>query len=194
MIYSPDPPFHRAIRLAGAWEALFVYDSILFTLTMVKTWKNRSEFTLNPSQSGTVSIIYLIFRDGAIYFAVMALANLANILTFYFCGPFMRGGLSTFASGISVTMMSRLMLNLHENADTGIYSTTRTNLTSTGMECHSPSTDVELDTIWSGNGTYQSAAPFQSFGLGGDSITTTRPAPLPSQLPLASRPRVEMVS
>ncbi|KAF8874539.1 hypothetical protein BD779DRAFT_1566256, partial [Infundibulicybe gibba] len=52
----------------------------------------------------------------------MALSNLANILTFYFCGPFLRGGLSTFSTSISVTMMSRLMLNLHETANVGIFS------------------------------------------------------------------------
>ncbi|KAG5734400.1 hypothetical protein E4T56_gene7159 [Termitomyces sp. T112] len=87
-------------------------------------------------------------KDGAIYFAVMAFANLANILTFYLCGPFMRGGLSTFASGISVTMISRLMLNLHENANAGIYSTMTHN---THMEYISPPVEIELDTIRTGD-------------------------------------------
>uniref|UniRef100_A0A0W0FB88 Uncharacterized protein n=1 Tax=Moniliophthora roreri TaxID=221103 RepID=A0A0W0FB88_MONRR len=59
----------------------------------------------------------------------MVLANLANILTFYLCGPFMRGGLSTFVSCISVTMLYRLMLNLHSNADTGLYTRPDTTLT-----------------------------------------------------------------
>ncbi|KNZ73362.1 hypothetical protein J132_07660, partial [Termitomyces sp. J132] len=125
-------------HLAGAWEALFAYDSILFGLTMFRTWKNRSEFLFSQAKN---SLIYLLFRDGAIYFAVMAFANLANILTFY---PFMRGGLSTFASGISVTMISRLMLNLHENANAGIYSTMTHN---THMEYISPPVEIELDTI-----------------------------------------------
>ncbi|KAF8071654.1 hypothetical protein FPV67DRAFT_889162 [Lyophyllum atratum] len=55
-----------AIRLAGAWEALFVYDTILFCLTMAKTWKGRHEFMITRA---TVPIIHLISRDGAIYFA-----------------------------------------------------------------------------------------------------------------------------
>ncbi|RDB26178.1 hypothetical protein Hypma_006408 [Hypsizygus marmoreus] len=151
-----------AIRLAGAWEALFVYDSILFTLTMIKTWRGRHDFSINRA---SVPIIYLIFRDGAIYFAVMALANLANIMTFYFCGPFMRGGLSTFASAISVTMMSRLMLNLHETADAGIYSTTRSGFTSTNMEYDTPVGPVELDTLWSGDLHNSSTFQGQSFRL-----------------------------
>lgn len=155
-----------AIRLAGAWEALFVYDTILFCFTMAKTWKGRHEFAITRA---SLPIIYLIFRDGAIYFAVMALANLTNIMTFYFCGPFMRGGLSTFASAISVTMMSRLMLNLHETADAGLYSTTRTNITSTNMdmECHSPTTGVELDTLWSDDVQYSTAGHVQGFGPDG---------------------------
>ncbi|KAI0937555.1 hypothetical protein AcW1_001597 [Taiwanofungus camphoratus] len=50
------------------------------------------------------------------YFAVMASVNLANTLTFYVLQPLLRGVLSTLASSVSVTMMSRLMLNLHEIA------------------------------------------------------------------------------
>ncbi|TFK31907.1 hypothetical protein BDQ12DRAFT_566085, partial [Crucibulum laeve] len=105
---------------AGAWEALFVYDSIIFGLTIFKTWQTRREHTVTGIN---IPLASLILRDGKYLFSakhVMALANLANILTFYLCGPFLRGGLSTFASSISVTMMSRLMLNLHEGAASGI--------------------------------------------------------------------------
>ncbi|KAF8157111.1 hypothetical protein B0H34DRAFT_486936 [Crassisporium funariophilum] len=112
-----------AIRLAGAWEALFVYDSIIFSLTLFKTWKARRDHAITGIE---IPLISMILRDGAIYFAVMALSNFANILTFYFCGPFLRGSLSTFASSISVTMMSRLMLNLHQTADVGLFSTQAT--------------------------------------------------------------------
>ncbi|KAF8874537.1 hypothetical protein BD779DRAFT_251463 [Infundibulicybe gibba] len=73
-----------------------------------------------------LTLITLLLRDGAIYFAVMALSNLANILTFYLCGPFLRGGLSTFSTSISVTIMSRLILNLHETANIGLFSTHNT--------------------------------------------------------------------
>ncbi|KAF8890461.1 hypothetical protein BD779DRAFT_1799537, partial [Infundibulicybe gibba] len=108
-----------SIRIAGAWEAVFVYDSIIFALTLAKTWQERRNVAIHKR----LPVITLLLRDGVIYFAVMALANLANILTFYFCGPFLRGGLSTFSSSISATMMSRFMLNLHESASVGIFST-----------------------------------------------------------------------
>ncbi|THH15946.1 hypothetical protein EW146_g4616 [Bondarzewia mesenterica] len=78
----------------------------------------------------------ILGHAGAIYFFIMVLANLSNIFTFYFAPDGLRGCLSTFASwyvpplrhlslnytpthpmhSVSVTMMSRLMLNLHEVA------------------------------------------------------------------------------
>ncbi|KAF8890470.1 hypothetical protein BD779DRAFT_1671403 [Infundibulicybe gibba] len=119
LVTHPSNNRCSSIRLAAAWEALFVYDSIIFALTLVKTWREGRNVAIDKR----LPVITLFLRDGAIYFAVMALANLANILTFYFCGPFLRGGLSTFSSSISVTMMSRFMLNLHETASIGIFST-----------------------------------------------------------------------
>ncbi|CDO75761.1 hypothetical protein BN946_scf184921.g37 [Trametes cinnabarina] len=99
-----------AIRLAVSWEALFVFDLMIFTLTVCKTFRERYRHRVTL---GHHDIISLILRDGALYFAVMASVNFANTLTFY---PLLRGCLSTFASSVSVTMMSRLMLNLHGSA------------------------------------------------------------------------------
>ncbi|KAH8826687.1 hypothetical protein DL96DRAFT_1603814 [Flagelloscypha sp. PMI_526] len=68
----------------------------------------------------------VMLRDGAVYFLVMIVANAANVATFYTLGPRLRGNLSTMASSISVTMTSRLILNLHQNAEhlmsTSIYT------------------------------------------------------------------------
>ncbi|KAF6756422.1 hypothetical protein DFP72DRAFT_285596 [Ephemerocybe angulata] len=135
-----------AIRLAGAWEALFLYDSILFSLTLYKTLKERKD---NRITGINIDLVSLILRDGCMYFAVMALCNLANILTFYVSVPYLRGSLSTFASSTSVTMMSRMMLNLHETADEGIYSTHKTS-THVDYSISQYTEPVELDTIWSG--------------------------------------------
>ncbi|KNZ73361.1 hypothetical protein J132_07659 [Termitomyces sp. J132] len=159
-----------SIRTATAWEGLFVYDSIIFGLTMFKTWKNRVQ---SMSSQTPNSFIYLLFRDGAIYFAVMALANLANILTFYFCGPFMSNGLTALASDLSVTMMSRLMLNLHEHANVEIFSTTHA--ISTYMEYLSPTTEIELDTIGTCDMNHSIISPVQNDRLGEDN-TTANPA------------------
>ncbi|KAI3613950.1 hypothetical protein WG66_010813 [Moniliophthora roreri] len=106
------------VGLSGVWTALFAYDAILFLLTTSRTYRYwlRSRFEFGTER---LTLVSLMFRDGAIYFFVMAMATLSNILTFH---PFMRGGLSSFASCVSVTLMCRLMLNLHASADTGIYT------------------------------------------------------------------------
>ncbi|KAJ3921955.1 hypothetical protein F5877DRAFT_10051, partial [Lentinula edodes] len=124
-------------NLATAWEALFCYDTILFGFTLYQTYKSRHTMGMSLH----IPLVSLMLRDGN----VMALANLSNILTFYefqfmieivlssqawikllmiyVLQPFLRGSLSTFASCMSVTMMSRLMLNLHSSARIGIFST-----------------------------------------------------------------------
>ncbi|KAF5331481.1 hypothetical protein D9758_015494 [Tetrapyrgos nigripes] len=76
---------------AIAWEALFAYDTVIFALTLRKAYEMKSF-------PGDLGLLQVILRDDCVYFAVMALTNLANILSYYFCGPYMRGGLSTFAS------------------------------------------------------------------------------------------------
>ncbi|KAK0203852.1 hypothetical protein DFS33DRAFT_1334698 [Desarmillaria ectypa] len=103
-------PRVTAIRIATAWEALFIYDSMLFAFTFYRAYIYRTE---------NIPLLYLVFRDGAIYYAAMALATLSNVLTFYLAGPFLRGGLSSSASSVSVTLMSRLSLNLHQTTDVG---------------------------------------------------------------------------
>ncbi|KAH8810425.1 hypothetical protein DL96DRAFT_1627132 [Flagelloscypha sp. PMI_526] len=45
----------------------------------------------------------------------MTVANAANVGTFYLNSPHLRGSLSALASSISVTLASRIMLNLHRS-------------------------------------------------------------------------------
>ncbi|KAJ3714561.1 hypothetical protein DFJ43DRAFT_880065 [Lentinula guzmanii] len=108
-----------SIQVAAAWEALFLYDSMLFLMTLHKAYKTRHELRQERLR---IPLVVIILRDGSIYFGVMALANLVNISTFYYPDPFLRGALCTFASSMSVTMMSRLMINLHKIAETGLYT------------------------------------------------------------------------
>jgi len=109
-----------AIHIAVAWESLLVFDSFIFILTILKTYKGRRRHHLISLRR--INIVSLILRDGAVYYVVMVLANLGNILTFYLASPMLRGCLTSFSSCISVTMMSRLMLNLHSAASAGILS------------------------------------------------------------------------
>jgi len=101
-------------HLAATWEILFFYDSLIFGFTLFKTY---STWRRTGSEASHLPIHSLVLRDGALYFAAMALANACNIATFYLAGPILSGSLSTFASCMSVTLMARLMLNLHQTAD-----------------------------------------------------------------------------
>ncbi|KAJ7194500.1 hypothetical protein B0H12DRAFT_1153528 [Mycena haematopus] len=100
---------NSSVGLAGAWLALFVFDSLCFGLTLFKTF---STWRQPGSEASYLPIHALVLRDGA----AMTLANLSNIITFY---PLLSGSLSTFASCVSVTLMARLMLNLHQTSDAG---------------------------------------------------------------------------
>ncbi|KAG0702177.1 hypothetical protein DFH29DRAFT_1079632 [Suillus ampliporus] len=68
------------------------------------------------------NIVDIIFHDGAMYFGAMALVNIPNILTYYSGSVATRGSLATFSSCMSVTLISRLMLNLHKSVNAGIFS------------------------------------------------------------------------
>jgi len=92
------------------------------------------------------AIINLLIRDGAIYFVCMFFANLANILTYYIAGPLLRGSLSTMATCMSVTLTSRLMLNLHSVDRSGIFSTT-SRFESSYSSPYGDSGDIQLDTL-----------------------------------------------
>ncbi|KAJ7655486.1 hypothetical protein B0H17DRAFT_1214005 [Mycena rosella] len=125
-------------QLAFPWEGLFVFDTVIFGLTVFNAYTTTRQlgslmhlplhriimrdgvsFLLFEQNTFDIAhdLRYPIFR---VMFSIMALANLANICTFYLGGPLFHDSFATFASCISVTMMSRLMLNLHEHADIGI--------------------------------------------------------------------------
>ncbi|KAF7289760.1 hypothetical protein MIND_01349700 [Mycena indigotica] len=141
--------FDTGVHLAVPWLALFTYDCMIAVSLF---WKSFS--AMKSSGGRDMTLLTLLVRDGAMYFVAMASANLGNILTFYLCDDLLRGSLSTLASCLSVTMMSRLMLNLHAVESKGIFSTIATvqyyrkhaNAHSTTDGEWSPV--VELDTLW----------------------------------------------
>ncbi|KAG2368653.1 hypothetical protein BDR07DRAFT_1390494 [Suillus spraguei] len=110
-----------SIRLGLAWVALFVFDLLIFTLTVYMICKTRG--LLRLSLLTRRNVIDTIFHDGAMYFGAMALFNIPNILTYYTGSGMISGTLGAFTSCMSVTLISRLMLNLHKSIDTGIFST-----------------------------------------------------------------------
>ncbi|KAJ7151948.1 hypothetical protein C8R46DRAFT_1357579 [Mycena filopes] len=117
-----------AYRIASGWEALFVLDSVIFGMTIYNAHATRqrapplnmNDVRFNPESS--LSLHQVLIRDGAQYFGLVALANLANISTYYFAAYLLPGTFATFANAITVTMTSRLILNLHAHAHPGLLS------------------------------------------------------------------------
>ncbi|KAJ7917357.1 hypothetical protein B0H13DRAFT_2322457 [Mycena leptocephala] len=103
-------PRSSAFRLAGAWEAQLVCDTMVFALTVRRAYVQRT----SPLYTG--SLIQKMLTDGGMYFGIIVIANLANLLTFYIGDILLSGFLSWFTTSLSVTLLSRLMLNLHEAA------------------------------------------------------------------------------
>jgi hypothetical protein len=103
-------PRSSAFRLAGAWEAQLACDTLVFALTIRRAYVERT----SPLYTG--SLIEKMLTDGGMYFGIIVIANLANLLTFYIGDVLLSGFLSWFTTSLSVTLLSRLMLNLHEAA------------------------------------------------------------------------------
>ncbi|KAF7967541.1 hypothetical protein HWV62_33958 [Athelia sp. TMB] len=108
-----------SVRLAVPWECVFVLDTIVLSLTVFKARLAIRKSSVRPS-ANAIHIPTLKIRDGALYFAGMALTNLLNIMCFYVAPPLMKDSesqLTLSASSIGVTLISRVVLNLREIAD-----------------------------------------------------------------------------
>ncbi|KAG1860311.1 hypothetical protein DFJ58DRAFT_275990 [Suillus subalutaceus] len=106
-----------------AWVALFAYELLIFILTVSRICKTRGMLRSPYLVMCRKDITGIIFQDGAMYFGAMTLSNIPNILMFYYGSDIDKSSLATFTSCMSVTLVSRLMLNLHKFIDSGIFTT-----------------------------------------------------------------------
>ncbi|CAK5280757.1 unnamed protein product [Mycena citricolor] len=105
-----------ASRLSICWICLFTFDTIIFGLTLYFGSVSRREVGARMH----MPLHRVLVFDGAVYYGTMALANLANIVTFLTPNRHIRGTLASFATCFSVTMLVRLMLNIHGRSEDGI--------------------------------------------------------------------------
>ncbi|KAH8804110.1 hypothetical protein DL96DRAFT_1718214 [Flagelloscypha sp. PMI_526] len=122
-----------AIHLAIDWEFMFLCDLVVFVLTLVKSYQGM-KYVSGLEIIGYIPLLSVMMRDGTLYFLsvefllflyavekkltdhgtrAIAVVNAANVGVFYLSSSQLRGSMSTFASSISVTLASRIMLNLH---------------------------------------------------------------------------------
>ncbi|KAJ6628519.1 hypothetical protein B0H10DRAFT_1990255 [Mycena sp. CBHHK59/15] len=98
----------EGMSLAIAWASVVVFDSMIFLLTVYRAMARR--------RTNSFDLLTVLLRDGSIYFGVMMMSNLSNILTFLLGGPYTRGIATTFTNIVASILINRLMLNLRDPA------------------------------------------------------------------------------
>ncbi|KAF9071454.1 hypothetical protein BDP27DRAFT_1446347 [Rhodocollybia butyracea] len=126
----------NAALVAVGWEAVLIYDTLLSSMTLFKAYQAR--FQPKPKEMKRLSLLTIIMRDGTIYFGIMALTNLVNVLTFYasqfpalISGPnsVSAGNWRFFTEGYSVTfreLVGPKILHIIKNSDLSSCSTSVT--------------------------------------------------------------------
>ncbi|KAJ7882160.1 hypothetical protein B0H13DRAFT_2667432 [Mycena leptocephala] len=119
--------YSQSVGLAAAWAGMGVFDATIFLLTLYRA--------LSHHRAQGLDLVTVLVRDGSIYFGIIVIANISNILTFILAEPYTRGTPTTFTNVISSIMISRLMFNLRDpslSTMSGRFSTSAT-LTGEGM-------------------------------------------------------------
>jgi hypothetical protein len=98
----------QSTGLIIAWGSMTVFDCLIFFLTLYRALSRRYSTGLH--------LLRVLLRDGSLYFGVVLISNVSNILTFVFGGLYTRGVLTTFTNIVSSILISRLMLNIRNPA------------------------------------------------------------------------------
>ncbi|KAI0647196.1 hypothetical protein C8Q79DRAFT_1009322 [Trametes meyenii] len=112
----------QGLRPAIGWICMLAVDTVIFMLTLFKTIRMRETFRQH-------SLLQVLFRDGSIYYGILVIANIVNILTFLMptvssahfteisahpkqVDDSNRGLATTPANALATTLVSRMFLNL----------------------------------------------------------------------------------
>ncbi|KAG5728803.1 hypothetical protein E4T56_gene6226, partial [Termitomyces sp. T112] len=97
----------NANRLANAWIGMLLFDVLIFSMTMYRSWSRGDRVRSR-------SLFKVLLCDGAIYFGIMVVVELVTVVTFRVFPGYQRGSTATLATIVSSTMINRLMLNLRD--------------------------------------------------------------------------------
>ncbi|OBZ66687.1 hypothetical protein A0H81_13289 [Grifola frondosa] len=92
--------------MAVAWGPILVFDGTVFVLTLYKA--------LEVGRTWSGSLFKIMLRDGTIYFGIIAICYLSNILTYAFADLMYKGLSTTLTNVISSVLATRLMLNIRD--------------------------------------------------------------------------------
>lgn len=96
-------------RLSAMFVAALAFDTVLFALTIARGIFFRAT-------RSKIGIGKLIIRDGTVYFFIIFIVNLANVLLLTIAPEDLSAINTPFSSLIAATMVSRLVFNLRETA------------------------------------------------------------------------------
>ncbi|KAF8176249.1 hypothetical protein K438DRAFT_2022725 [Mycena galopus ATCC 62051] len=160
-------PRSEGNSLAVAWAGVTIFDSTIFLLTLYRVFgrhrANGSDlytillrdgvaFSFSSYVPSSVCASNALV-PGSLYFGVMVMSNLANILMLVIGGPYSRGIVTTFTNIISSIMITRLMLNLRDPMLAHMSGRLRQSMSTTGnnwlagdtVAGDSPVLDTNLD-------------------------------------------------
>ncbi|KAJ3965465.1 hypothetical protein EV361DRAFT_651998 [Lentinula raphanica] len=107
MIFGESNP---AASSASAWIPL-LYDTVIFSLTLHATIPS----VRNAQGSAAIYIMKQLLKDGLIYYSVICAVNLALTTMIVAAQPGLKNVLAQLELLITVTMMSRITLNLMQS-------------------------------------------------------------------------------
>ncbi|KAM5533278.1 hypothetical protein V8D89_013055 [Ganoderma adspersum] len=98
----------QGLHIAIAWAAMLWFDTTIFVLTLARAWRMHRRV---PG-----GVLETLFRDGTIYYGIMVVSAVANIITFLVTpsGSNLKGMETTLTNALSTTLASRLILNLRD--------------------------------------------------------------------------------
>jgi len=101
----------------ASWLVHTLFDTLVFTITVWKTYRLQKEQRRFGIRS---RLAELLLRDGSVYYVIMAAVNLFNFLPSWFPAneyfAATSGNKSEIPHALSVTLLSRMILNLRQAA------------------------------------------------------------------------------
>ncbi|EMD39229.1 hypothetical protein CERSUDRAFT_122656 [Gelatoporia subvermispora B] len=106
-VKAPEPTAFLtfALGLALAWSCSLILDTYVFILTIAKPLICRLDWRRH-------GLIYIVLRDGGIYYALLALMYTVNVIMFRVSPSHSRSIFVTATNVLSSILVSRLLLNL----------------------------------------------------------------------------------
>jgi len=110
-------------RFAAFWVGQLVFPMVIFILTIAKG------ASLYRDGTGRNRVLEVMLRDGLMYFLVIFLANLVNVITYVVSPPDLQAVNAPFSNMITALIICRLILNLRANPSDNV---SHTNMLYTG--------------------------------------------------------------